>query len=299
MPRRRASKTISAGWGRFAAGGFMKPLPHVAAFLAGAALGAGALFVVLTDSAGRADRVVVPLDDPAPGAELATVRDERDRLQEELSMVQEARNDALAMLAEVRDRAEERARRLRAVNSTSMQVSLHRDALVRALAQSRREVGRLRTAMQSAESQARQADATSTDNGFAGDGVTRVAARTRDRQRTGSADPGANGKSPHPDERLKLGVRAYREGDFEHAYRLWMPLARQGSAWAQFYVGALYFEGRGVDPDAVRAYYWLAKARAENHEQAADLLRRVREDMSGNQIAAARSLLQAGAAPGS
>lgn len=299
MARRRAPETVSVGWKRFGAHGFKTSLAHVVTFLAGAALGAGVLFAALPDGLGRADRVVVPLDGAASGDELAAVRDERDRLRAELSMVREARNDALAMLAEVRQRAEERARRLRTVNSTAMQVGLHRDALVRTLAQSRREAGRLRLAMQSEKADKRKAAATQASAVRKEDGATRVAAGPRDRRRPGAADSSASDGSSRGEDRLKLGVRAYREGDFERAYRIWMPLAREGSPWAQFYVGALYFEGRGVDPDAVRAYYWLARARAEDHDQAADLLRRVREDMSGNQIAAARSLLQAGAAPGS
>ena len=49
------------------------------------------------------------------------------------------------------------------------------------------------------------------------------------------------------------GVAAYQAGDFDRARRLWQGLAEQGEAAAQFNLGVLYAEGRGVPRDAKRA----------------------------------------------
>ena len=53
---------------------------------------------------------------------------------------------------------------------------------------------------------------------------------------------------------ISQGVAAYRAAEYRKAYELWLPRALQGSSRAQFFVGALYFEGRGVPADRVMSY---------------------------------------------
>jgi TPR repeat protein len=53
------------------------------------------------------------------------------------------------------------------------------------------------------------------------------------------------------------GVAAYEHNDFETALKIWKPLADQGNAGAQFYLGLIYDLGQGVvqsDKEAVRFY---------------------------------------------
>ena len=45
---------------------------------------------------------------------------------------------------------------------------------------------------------------------------------------------------------FQKGLTAYRSGDFATALREWKPLAEQGHARAQFYLGVMYEKGRGV-----------------------------------------------------
>jgi len=50
---------------------------------------------------------------------------------------------------------------------------------------------------------------------------------------------------------------AYERKDYKEAFRLWLPLAEQGNAFAQFNLGVMYEDGLGVpqdDQEAVRLY---------------------------------------------
>lgn len=55
-------------------------------------------------------------------------------------------------------------------------------------------------------------------------------------------------------------MSAYANGDYETAYREWLPLAEQESAVAQYNVGLLYRYGKGrpVDPEVAAQWCLLA-----------------------------------------
>jgi TPR repeat protein len=55
-------------------------------------------------------------------------------------------------------------------------------------------------------------------------------------------------------------LAAYSSGNYAAALRLWRPLADQGEAAAQFWVGACYDLGRGVPPDPAVAARWYRMA---------------------------------------
>lgn len=263
--------------------------------------------------------------------QLATARGERDRLQEEFAALLERHNEILGELAAARRRAAqadasatESRDRLRAVSATAVQVSLRRDALASRLARAEAERERARLELREAGQAGQQrsmrlaaavsgamADADRQPAADAGQAAAEperlstnskvkritvgerpataysVASRPRRAQPAGDR----RGDDPRATARLKRGVEAYHAGDYERAFRLWLPLAEAGDPWAEFYVGALYLEGRGVDADAVRAYYWLAKARSADHGKAQKLLAPLEQRMTHQQVAAARSLL--------
>ena len=64
------------------------------------------------------------------------------------------------------------------------------------------------------------------------------------------------------------GFGAYLRGDYAAALKEWRPLAEQGHARAQFWLGAMYAGGEGVPEDAREAARWYRKA-AEQGEAAA------------------------------
>jgi len=58
---------------------------------------------------------------------------------------------------------------------------------------------------------------------------------------------------------------AYERGDYTQAARLFSPLAEQGVASAQFYLGLMYEKGRGVRQDYSTALTWFRKAAAQGY----------------------------------
>lgn len=53
---------------------------------------------------------------------------------------------------------------------------------------------------------------------------------------------------------------AFQNGDYETAYKLWLPLATSGDPEAQNYIGIHYYLGLGVERDFKKAFEWYQKA---------------------------------------
>ena len=64
------------------------------------------------------------------------------------------------------------------------------------------------------------------------------------------------------------GVQAFAEGDFQQAADLWLADAYRGTADAQFNVGVLYIEGKGLPLDRGEAIFWFTKAADQGHPEA-------------------------------
>ena len=60
------------------------------------------------------------------------------------------------------------------------------------------------------------------------------------------------------------GLAAYESKDYATALKLWQPLAEQDDAKAQFNLGNMYENGRGVSQDAAEAVKWYRKAAAQD-----------------------------------
>ena len=71
---------------------------------------------------------------------------------------------------------------------------------------------------------------------------------------------------------LEDGLAAADQGDFETALRLWRPLAEQGNAKAQVYVGDIYNIGKGVPQDYTDAAKWFHKAAEQGDVTAQSVL---------------------------
>jgi len=67
---------------------------------------------------------------------------------------------------------------------------------------------------------------------------------------------------------FKAGENAYHRGDYATALREWQPLAKQGHAVAQYKLGLLYANGRGVPKDEAQARQWFEKAAVQGHADA-------------------------------
>jgi hypothetical protein len=64
------------------------------------------------------------------------------------------------------------------------------------------------------------------------------------------------------------GVEAYERGDFAMAAQIWMPLAEQGDPAAQFNIGLMYDNGRGVPKDDSAAVLWYRRAAEQGYAKA-------------------------------
>jgi len=92
------------------------------------------------------------------------------------------------------------------------------------------------------------------------------------------APAGADTAAPPTRLGVLDGAAAYRAADYAKAYEIWRPLAESGNIRAQFHIGALYYEGRGVAKDLDSAYFWLGRAAARGSEPAQALLHRLEEE---------------------
>ena len=68
------------------------------------------------------------------------------------------------------------------------------------------------------------------------------------------------------------GVDAYAKGDYAIALGEFKPLAERSNAQAQFSLGMMYHQGRGVPQDDKEAAAWWGKAAEQGHAEAQDNL---------------------------
>jgi TPR repeat protein len=56
------------------------------------------------------------------------------------------------------------------------------------------------------------------------------------------------------------GLTAYRRQDYATALQEWKTLAEQGDATAQYGLGIMYYQGKGVAQDSAQAMRWIRKS---------------------------------------
>lgn len=67
---------------------------------------------------------------------------------------------------------------------------------------------------------------------------------------------------------LEDGVEAYRAKEYAKAVELWQPLAEKGDPTAQYRLGTLYAEGKGVAQNDATAFMWMQRAAAQGNAEA-------------------------------
>lgn len=63
----------------------------------------------------------------------------------------------------------------------------------------------------------------------------------------------------------ETGVAAYDKGDYKTAFRELKKLAQKGSTRAQYYLGVMYMDGKGVKQDNAEAIKWFKLAAEQSH----------------------------------
>ena len=64
---------------------------------------------------------------------------------------------------------------------------------------------------------------------------------------------------------LSDATRVYDAGDYEKAVKMYLPLAKNGNAEAQYVLGIMYRAGRGVPQDFIEARKWYLLAAEQGH----------------------------------
>lgn len=89
---------------------------------------------------------------------------------------------------------------------------------------------------------------------------------------------------------LQRGLTAAQSGDFATALREWKSLAKQGYADAQYNLGTMYYNGRGVIQDNVYAHMWFNIAATPGNKVAVKYRDIVAKRMTPADISAAQKL---------
>jgi hypothetical protein len=89
-------------------------------------------------------------------------------------------------------------------------------------------------------------------------------------------------ESPDP---FQTGLDAGRTGDFATALREFRPLAEQGNARVQTYLGFMYDRGEGVAQDYVEAGRWFRLAAEQGYAYAQNNLGRMYRNGNGRGVA--------------
>lgn len=92
-----------------------------------------------------------------------------------------------------------------------------------------------------------------------------IAGRT-EHPEAGTPEKSAPGDSPEPDQSLARGIRLFMRGEYEEAFALLEPPAREGNLKAQLLMVKIYYAGHGVEADHDQYIYWLERA-AENGDK--------------------------------
>jgi len=69
-------------------------------------------------------------------------------------------------------------------------------------------------------------------------------------------------------DRYKLGLRWYQQGQYDIARKMWNPMAENGDCDAQYAMGLLYFSGLGVRKSYSNALEWWGRAADQGQPQA-------------------------------
>jgi len=91
---------------------------------------------------------------------------------------------------------------------------------------------------------------------------------------------------------FNAGMDAYERQDYRTAFQEFSTLARAGDSNAQYMLGRMYAQGRGVVQDYVQAHKWYNLAASQGHRQAAQARDALAQRMTSEQTARAQRLAQ-------
>lgn len=72
-----------------------------------------------------------------------------------------------------------------------------------------------------------------------------------------------------PEQQFQQGLESANKGDYQTAFKLWLPLAELGDVAAQYNLGLMYSNGKGIKQDDAEAVKWYHRKAAEQGNAAA------------------------------
>mmetsp|Transcript_28813 Transcript_28813/g.54777 ORF Transcript_28813/g.54777 Transcript_28813/m.54777 type:complete len:126 (-) Transcript_28813:1346-1723(-) len=85
-------------------------------------------------------------------------------------------------------------------------------------------------------------------------------------------------------------VAAYTSGDYATAVQEWRPLAEQGDASAQVFLGNMYYNGQGILQDNVVAHMWWNISSANGNELGGQNRDNLAKEMTPQDISKAQAM---------
>ena len=86
------------------------------------------------------------------------------------------------------------------------------------------------------------------------------------------------------------GLHQFVRGQYSQAFNEFKPLAEEGNPEAQYILGSMYAQGKGVLQDYVQAHAWFNIAASQGHEKAALYRDEIAQKMTSSQVAKAQQL---------
>ena len=248
--------------------------------------------------------VVIPLDEEAEAlrAELARVTIDRDRLQDRLSAAIERLALSEEELREAARQVDDISKRQKAAQGFYAAELARSSALQAELATMARHVeerdleievrGATIAALEKALDETLAAEEAVVEAAVATNAPAEPLNNTEVKLPAPDTSEEQTAQDPIASE-LETGLLAYKDHDYEAAFKAWLPLAEQGVRRAQFYLGGLYLDGRGIAADKIQAIYWLTLADEAGYAPSAELLAEVTAHLDATERAAAKKLLDA------
>ncbi|HEC74680.1 MAG TPA: hypothetical protein ENI26_09980 [Methylophaga aminisulfidivorans] len=91
---------------------------------------------------------------------------------------------------------------------------------------------------------------------------------------------------------VEQGKAAYKKQDYQTAYKHWYKAASSNNAEAQWMLGIMLFNGKGVEQDSAAAYSWLTLSSQAGFSQAVTDINAIRPKLSTADIELADNLTQ-------
>jgi hypothetical protein len=86
------------------------------------------------------------------------------------------------------------------------------------------------------------------------------------------------------------GFYQYLRGQYSNALNEFTPLANEGNPEAQYILGSMYAQGKGVLQDYAQAHAWFNLAASQGHDKASLYRDEIAKKMTSNQVARAQQL---------